>query len=357
MAESIGYRRKIKVFLGAYVNQTNAQNLNCRQLATHLDKSKFKVYALQIKHGDLPFLKLDGVKTFICYFPVKVTGLIGYFWGIMRSDIVYLPRADFLRWQIFLLKTFRRKSFKTIENIIDDLALQTALSVPKRRLNDFLDYYKYCDQNHPITKFVGDYNLKTHGLKYDLPVLRVPTDVSFFKSHFQVREVLKRVVFIGSDFRRKQLVDFVRLANRFESLEFILVGRGDAEPYILDSLYDNLKYKGELNHESLVELLDEVDLHFFPSKSEGFGKVTIECAAVGIPSIVYDCYGANEWIKENEGFVVSDFESAVRQVESILTDPSILTQKSYGCAELADRFASENVVPIYEHVIEDLYAS
>ena len=34
--------KKIKVFLGGYVNCTNAQNLNCRALAKYLDKDKFE---------------------------------------------------------------------------------------------------------------------------------------------------------------------------------------------------------------------------------------------------------------------------------------------------------------------------
>ena len=38
--------KKIKVFLGAYINYTNAQNLNCRSIAEHLDKERFEVYTL-----------------------------------------------------------------------------------------------------------------------------------------------------------------------------------------------------------------------------------------------------------------------------------------------------------------------
>ena len=32
---------RIKVFLGGYINYTNAQNLNCRAVAEYLDKDKF----------------------------------------------------------------------------------------------------------------------------------------------------------------------------------------------------------------------------------------------------------------------------------------------------------------------------
>ena len=43
--------RKKKIFLGAYLNYTNAQNLNCLALAKYLDKEKFEVYALTTHFG------------------------------------------------------------------------------------------------------------------------------------------------------------------------------------------------------------------------------------------------------------------------------------------------------------------
>ena len=36
--------KKIKIFLGAFVNYQAAQNINCRSLSKHLDKDKFEVY-------------------------------------------------------------------------------------------------------------------------------------------------------------------------------------------------------------------------------------------------------------------------------------------------------------------------
>ena len=115
--------RKIKVFLGAYINQTNAQNLNCRALATYFNKSRFKVYTLTIGHGNLGKLSLPGVNIFNCVYPVKLTQYLGFLWGIWNSDVAYLPRGNNFRYQKRLLQIFKRKSFKTIENIIDQDAL------------------------------------------------------------------------------------------------------------------------------------------------------------------------------------------------------------------------------------------
>ena len=56
-----------------------------------------------------------------------------------------------------------------------------------------------------------------------------------------------------------------------------------------------------------------------PSKSEGFPKVILEAASVGIPSIVYDSYGASEWMQNNKnGFIVKDFQNVIDIIDLIL---------------------------------------
>jgi len=56
--------KKIKIFLGAYINSTNAQNLNCLALAKYLDKDKFDVYTLELKSVHKFFVS-GGVYRFI----------------------------------------------------------------------------------------------------------------------------------------------------------------------------------------------------------------------------------------------------------------------------------------------------
>ena len=44
--------KKVKIFLGGYINYTNAQNLNCRALAIYLDKDKFEIFTLVVHFGE-----------------------------------------------------------------------------------------------------------------------------------------------------------------------------------------------------------------------------------------------------------------------------------------------------------------
>ena len=56
---------RVKLFLGAYVNSTNAQNLNCLALAKHLDKSQFDINVLSLYSQ--PPITIEGVKVLNTY--------------------------------------------------------------------------------------------------------------------------------------------------------------------------------------------------------------------------------------------------------------------------------------------------
>ena len=66
---------RVKLFLGAYVNSTNAQNLNCLALAKHLDKSQFDITVLSLYSQ--PPIKIEGVKVFRLYLASSNYGVLG----------------------------------------------------------------------------------------------------------------------------------------------------------------------------------------------------------------------------------------------------------------------------------------
>ena len=60
-------------------------------------------------------------------------------------------------------------------------------------------------------------------------------------------------------------------------------------------------------------IFEQSDLMFLPSKSEGFPKVILETASAGIPSIVYNTYGASDWMENKKnGFIVTDLDEVKR---------------------------------------------
>lgn len=87
--------KKIKVFLGGYVNFTNAQNLNCRALAKYLNKDKFECAAMLYPNGNLAVnTDLAGVKLMKRHRPLRISGWLVYLRGIMWCDVAYLPKGE-----------------------------------------------------------------------------------------------------------------------------------------------------------------------------------------------------------------------------------------------------------------------
>ena len=70
--------KRQKVFLGAYVNSINAQNLNCRALALHIDSKRFKCSAMELQRGELSSLS-GSIKIFKVCWPHRLNKYNSYF--------------------------------------------------------------------------------------------------------------------------------------------------------------------------------------------------------------------------------------------------------------------------------------
>ena len=94
---------------------------------------------------------------------------------------------------------------------------------------------------------------------------------------------------------------------------------------------------------------------FFPSRCEGFPKVTLECASAGVPCIVYGDYGASEWINTGkDGFVINTLEEAKTIIEDLVANPDKVKELSKNAVELGRRFDWKNVIKDWEYEIDKL---
>ena len=351
-------KKKIKIFLGGYINSINAQNLNCLALAKHLDKSLFEVIALEIYSGNLPQKKIDGVKTIRCFYPHRISKYIGYLYSIFLCDIAYLPKGELCGWNKFWLKLLGKKSFRTVEGIYGEemlgQILESGVTYDEFK-NSFLGY----DRVYSITRFLKEYNEKHHGIKTEEKILYLGTDTETFLNEKKEIKALKNVIFIGRMKRRKGVFDYLELAKTFPDINFFMAGNGEdleaIKSFIKENGLKNVEYLGTLTHQELSKVLEKSDLHIFPSRSEGFPKVTLETAAAGVPSIVYSDYGAGEWIThEKDGFVVDTPEQIKDIVERLRKDPKELAEVSKNAIEMAKRFDWKVVVKEWEKVIEEI---
>ena len=349
---------KVKIFLGAYVNSTNAQNLNCLALAEHLDKKIFDVFTLEIYSGNLQNASIKGVRIFRCFKPLKISKYVGYLWGIYKCDIAYLPKTDIYRWNSFWIKLLKRKSFSTVEGILDKVAIKKASNLLGSYEN-VIDSYNQYDRIYSITKYLSKYNYKHHLLKSEQKTLYLGINLSAFLNK-QIHAVsLRNVLIIGNDLLRKGIYDYFKIASHFPSLNFHIVGSGNGEININDLLakekLKNITYLGSLKGLEIFELLKTMDLHLLPSRSEGFPKVTLETAAAGVPSLLYSDYGSNEWITHHQdGFVVDTLEQMIETVRLLTNNPDLLKKTAINSVAMAKRFDWSILVKEWEEVIQSI---
>ena len=110
--------RKKKIFLGAYINYVNAQNINCRSLATYLDKRKYDIKTCVL--SDFESFELKNVRT-IKVHNNKFSILYAFLRGLIWEDLSYLPKHQSTpRILLRINKIFGTKLFTTIEGNMCD---------------------------------------------------------------------------------------------------------------------------------------------------------------------------------------------------------------------------------------------
>lgn len=340
-----------KVFLGAYVNSINAQNLNCRALALHIDSKKFECAAMELQNAELSSLS-DSIKIFKTFWPHRISRYYSYFRGILWSDIAYLPKGELSRWCRFLCWVFHKPSFTTSESVDEgsnwDKQLQHFGSKQA-----YISHYKGFKKLFAISKFIANKNTELHGLNFN-GVLPLGVDLRSFDSN--IKKELQSVILIGNNLHYKGWSVYLQLATAFPTISFHVVGSGMGlvNPKEETQHLNNVVCHGELTHQELNDILKTVDLHVLPSRAEGFPKVVLECAAAGIPSLLFSDYGANDWMEG--GFVVDKHEEMNDVISLLLQEPDRMREASNQSIQLAEKYAWKHVVKRWEEVLSSLSA-
>lgn len=81
---------------------------------------------------------------------------------------------------------------------------------------------------------------------------------------------------------------------------------------------DNVVFRGELNHDKVINWMDNIDIYIHPSKSEGLPRTVLEAMSRGVPCICSNVGGIPELL--NEEYLISHEKgNPEEQVVNILT--------------------------------------
>ena len=168
-----------KIFLGAYINVINAQNINCKSIAAHLDKDKYEVKTLILGNDNIPNipdLRYISVSTFL----YKLSNSLAFLRGTLWADIIYVPKHQSTpKLSLKIANIFGKKIFTTIEGNMCDMAVKSMIDSFGSKIN-MTNYFKHIPNIYGITKHL----VKTSncGVKLNPEVLLLGVEQHLFKN-------------------------------------------------------------------------------------------------------------------------------------------------------------------------------
>ncbi|MBX6363023.1 MAG: N-acetyl-alpha-D-glucosaminyl L-malate synthase BshA [Gemmatimonadetes bacterium] len=216
---------------------------------------------------------------------------------------------------------------------------------------------------------VSEYLARETVVRFDVPRASIRVIPNFVDLDAYKRDVLpchrsklaedgEKVLMHISNFRPvKRVADAVRVfarVNRRVPSRLVLIGdgpdRGRAQQAAEDEgVADRVIFLGK--QQSVAELLACADLFLLPSESEAFGLVALEAMACGVPVVATAVGGVPEVVPQGEaGFLapVGDIDEMAGDALYLLEDPTRWQRASQAARQVAERFAADRVVTLYE---------
>ena len=342
--------KKKKIFLGAYINYLNAQNINCKSIATNLDKDIFEVFTMTLSEDNYELIK--GVNIFNCFKPHQISIPLAMVWGLFNCDVIYFPKHHSTpRWILILANLLGKKIFTTIEANMCDKIKERNMIKAFGGQDKLINHFSYFTKIFPITKYILDNS--NCGVHLNNKVLYLGVDRDNFVPI--LKDNLRNIVFIGSLVNGKGVHEFVQLAKIFTKIKFNVIGDGPLRKELESISSENVVFHGMLPNDQLKFILHNMDLHVLLSKSEGFPKVILETASSGIPSILYSDYGAVEWINHRKnGFVINNIQEVIEIIKELEKDNVLLLKMSKEATNLSRLFDWKLIIKDWENVINNL---
>lgn len=337
---------KIRVIMHAFCDEDNfnAQNLNAREIAYRLDPNLFEVTLFYCARPDkrltdkenIHLVKVSNHKEPVTKFTAFLT-VLRHLLG--KYDMLFYVRnfrLDHLYFKIRRVFGDRKTTIYTIENVVpypvdggyNKRAKEIALS---------------SDYVYSVSKYVAETAEKHYGIK--TPVIYVGVDTKVFQPKRKKKEENTgklKVLYVGSFQQRKRPYLLIEAAKRFPDVEFHLIGSGPLESSLVEAKENfqtgNVYLHGRLPIEKLVSAMQEADIFLFPSIHEGFPKVTIEAAAIGLPAIVFNNYRPETVLNGETGFIVGDVNEMMKKLAILIEDSDLRHKMGERAREYAKRF-------------------
>lgn len=330
--------KKLKIFLGAYVNFPNAQNINCEHIARYLDKNRFEVHTLYT-----PKMPID--RAYYRERDIRLHRLwhrrFVWFWSkvlimlLADCDVYYLPKLEAPDRFFAKLVKGKKQLVASVEGVVTDVT------------NNEPEYRSYfteqMDAYFAISKYIAESIKEKWG--DEVPVL--PLGVEGITAERAISAQIRSVIWVGNIKANKRPQWFVEIARENPSLVFTMLGDGD----MMDSLDPpaNLSMPGRVTNSEVYQQMQRHDLLLMTSEYEGLPKVIQEAALCSVPSIYIAENYTVDFIQDGvNGYGVADLDEMKRTLRMLLDEPERYKQMAAKARESIQPYLWTNLIEQYE---------
>ncbi|MBB5254997.1 glycosyltransferase [Sulfurisphaera ohwakuensis] len=255
----------------------------------HIGKSELYPFdTIKIKNYYLPVITTSSLKSFISLFSCR---------KIYFVDVPFLP--IFLPIY-FILKICRKRMIFGLHGFLqreESLSAKIFKNILKREVVHVLNPY---DMELLMKQGIKNIYLIPNFIHRRTEKIKNNTEkfIALFVGRLEYQK--------GIDL----LVDII--SNSPKEIEFHIIGEGDGEGLIKEKLgdYENVKFLGRVDDDTLKEEYEKASVFLFPSRFETFGIVLLEAQEHGLPVIAFDI-PTNKYIisDTSQGYLVKPFDT------------------------------------------------
>lgn len=338
--------KKTKIFLGAYVNFPNAQNVNCDNIAKYLDKEKFEVHIMYTskKPVDKKAYKEAGI-----HLHRLIHHRFIWFWSklftmvLANCDIYYLPKSEPMdKLLAKLFKRSKRVCIASVEGVVTEGTNNTP---------EYIRYFlEEMDTAFAISKCIAE-SIKIHW-GVDMPVL--PLGVATKQVQSSPKDKIQNVIWVGNVKANKRPQYLLEIASAFPQLQFTMIGDGDMQNWVKQTIQkenlQNVRLTGRIPNERVYEHMQKNDILLMTSEFEGLPKVIQEAALCGMPSIYMAENYTVDFLEDGvNGYGVYSLEEMMEKLQYLLNNPTEYKVMALKANEAIQPYTWENLIKQYEN--------
>jgi 1,2-diacylglycerol-3-alpha-glucose alpha-1,2-glucosyltransferase len=253
----------------------------------------------------------------------------------------------------------------TDEDVRDSFKFTNKLAPKMRRYLRY--FYNQADLLISPTEYTRDV-VRGYGVTVDVVIISNGVDVEKFRLDAQARRRYRSKYgldgvtpfTVGHVFKRKGVLEFIDIAEKFPELQFMWYGRlykdlADNEvKKAVETPLPNVMFTGYVR--DVVAAYSSGDVFIFPSWCENQGISILEAAACGKPILVRDLPAYDGWLKQGYNCLkAKDNGEFTGNLKTLLGEPELMDKLGANALKMSREHSLERIgaqlMEVYESVL------